>query len=112
MDDRATELVAAERCKQIEKGYTAEKDDRHRDGRLRLAASLVVASTIDDVQAATVRQDSPVTLFSAQIHFKYKNDTIHKLVIAAAMLCAEIDRLLRAQDRGAALNIPDNEISQ
>ena len=88
------ELIAAERIRQVEeKGWTLEHDDGHRHGELaKVAATLAVATT-----DAVVRDedgygsgDNPWGLESKLL------DPIRALVVAGALIAAEIDRLQRA----------------
>lgn len=101
----ATNLIAHERLRQInEKGYTPEFDDANRqDGSLAMATAMI----LDDVYNVTGMLDPnpeseewPDKLI-LHMREKYQGNDLRKLVIAAALLEAEIDRRLRATQQTA-----------
>lgn len=85
------ELIAEERQRQIEK-FGAAHDDIHKYGELaKQAAVLAVLHTdtyVVDPDGAFGSGDDPW-----QLEEKHQNDTIMCLVIAGALIAAEIDRL-------------------
>lgn len=95
------ELIAAERERQVnEKGWTAEKDDLQTDGEI-LECAVKIADEVFN------GDDSPIPMRpyhewpierSNYVRNKYGTDHIRRLVIAGALIAAEIDRLLRAAD--------------
>lgn len=89
------QLIAAERRRQItEEGWTAASDDEFTSGELVLAAAAYALAAIDDltdeVSPSLVRRLWP---WSAD-WWKPKGP-VQNLVRAAALLAAEIDRVLR-----------------
>lgn len=89
----ALHLIAAERQRQIDKGYTAEHDDAHNRGEICWAAICYANSTADE-NAGQSPDDWPFELEAWQPEGELKN-----LVKAAALLAAEIDRLLRKEGK-------------
>jgi len=77
------ELIAAERKRQIEgEGCTSEHDDQHTDGSLKQAAIAYLGGTWPKS-------------WSRQGDKRKEHGPIRRLVIAGALIAAEIDRLLR-----------------
>lgn len=112
-DMDAVQLVAFERTRQcIDKGYTPEHDDEHRDGSL-LHAGILLAL---DVAGHELKGCDPPDLsgpwpdaLCLHVREKHPGDDIRRLTIAVAMICAEIDRLIRDRDRqpkGTHANAP------
>ena len=92
-------MIVVERLRQVEgEGYTAEHDTQwNKNQMIEAAISYAIAGTernevITD-EGETVYIDSlwPWRL----LHFKPKEDPIRNLVVAGALIAAEIDRLLR-----------------
>lgn len=88
----AVRLIAAERDRQVkEEGWTPEHDQGHRYGDLAVvAASLAVAGTDARVEDPLQRgsDDDPWGLIA-----KHGRDPVRRLVIAAALIVAEIERI-------------------
>lgn len=82
----ALQSVIEERAAQEAKGWTAAHDDEHRDGALRAAAAKLLAQPHELVAAP----DWATRLRDAH------QDRRRQLVIAAALVVAEIERLDRA----------------
>ena len=83
--------IIAERESQIVKGYDAAHDDAHKEGELAEAAGIVAADLeVTDMEPHGPRQ------WAAYIFDKHEHDRRRQLVIAAAMLVAEIERMDRA----------------
>ena len=82
-------LIAKERQRQIDvENYNAEHDDDHGDGQMAMtAAALAVAGT----SAGLVMQGYE----DWGLVEHHKNDRVRQLVIAGALIAAEIDRLCR-----------------
>ena len=83
--------VAAERQRQIGKGYDAAHDDRHDDGMLGGAAGLIALGSPDYIDDYNSAPDVAHHVFG-----KYSDDRRRQLIISAAMIVAEIERLDRA----------------
>ena len=102
LDGPAIELIAAERANQILNGHTPTQDDTHIDGSLLSAASHVLydleAGITPEQARARCRLTQPWWENTAgRMTWKYAADPMRRLVIAAALLAAEIERLQRAQ---------------
>lgn len=90
-------LIAAERARQVsEEGWTPEHDDQHKDGSLAGAAAvLAMEHTYGD--ARWVNYD---TSWIRELRNKHAaTPIIRRLVIAGALIAAEIDRLERRSER-------------
>lgn len=98
------DLIAEERARQIhEKGWTAENDDRQESGEL-LECAVAIA---DEVYAGCEHTPGDTLCPESANHWpisrafhvkkKYGRDHIRRLVIAGALIAAEIDRLQRAK---------------
>lgn len=86
------ELVAKERTRQIvEKGHTAEHDDEHMDGALADAAACYAEN-----EKTCARRIWP---FGSAFFNKDKYDRKQQLIIAAAFINAEYDRIVRAEQK-------------
>lgn len=88
--NRSARDVLAERQRQIAKGYDAAHDDGCDDGRLAGAAGLIA---LDDPDLLV--GDDPADQLAEHIVAKHTDERT-RLVIAAALLIAEIERLDRA----------------
>jgi hypothetical protein len=86
--------VVKERKTQRQKGYDAAHDDQHDDGSLGLFAERLIS--------ATGRIDRSNWTHEARGHVIKKHDgnLRHMLVIAAALLIAEIERIDRLPSNG------------
>jgi len=92
--------IAGERKRQIEEGWTPEHDDdTHCSGELASAAVVLTLSCESDVQALDDDEYAPEWAFG--LRRKYAYDRRRRLIIAGALIAAEIDRLGR--ERWAAL---------
>lgn len=87
--------IAAERGRQIAKGYDAAHDDQHTDGELATAAGLIALSDYD-----LIVDDGPADTLAAVVLDRH-DDERERLIIAAAMIVAEIERLDRASTLAA-----------
>lgn len=109
------ELIAKERERQLEKeGWTAEHDEQHTEGELALVAALY--ATPIPLFALEERNDGGVQIYDPWPWFetveitryndgatyqrkawdkRKKHDKLRRLVIAGALIAAEIDRLQR-----------------
>lgn len=86
------ELVDQERSRQCNKGFTAEHDDQHTDGSLIEASRQI----LNDFEVSPDDYDEWPSELRFNVRGKYGDDPIHRLVIAAALIVAEIERLQRA----------------
>lgn len=82
--------LMAERDRQIAKGYTIAHDDQHTDGTILQAAEEIIHTIQHDRR--DVRDQWPHVV---RDHAREKYDTRQRLIIAAAMLVAEIERIDR-----------------
>lgn len=93
------ELIAEERARQVEaEGYTAEHDDRHSGGQLAdMAACYAIAPVVPYVKSEYVGrvQFDDLFPFSARFDGRERHDRKKRLIIAGALIAAEIDRLNR-----------------
>lgn len=96
------QLVEKERNRQIvEKGYTSEHDDEHTNGEIANAAACYAATVpIFKVMVNTDRFPMK-TVYPWQCTFFSKEDHSRKqqLIIAAAFINAEYDRIVRAEQK-------------
>lgn len=99
-------LVTEERNKQIKKGFTPDHDNGHDDGFLVRAGTAIADTVACDIEG--VDFDWPP--FNWPEHWQGANaiemlakSQIERLVIAAALLEAEIDRQLYATGVGGAV---------
>lgn len=106
--DRALSLVAAERRHQVDKGWTPEHDDEtHDDGSNALAAACYAAPKGSGLLG--IRRDGTLGdpfPWSDRRYGTTRNASRGKsrkqcLVIAAALIVSEIERLTRAERRRA-----------
>lgn len=96
------ELVAKERTRQIvEKGYTREHDDEHTDGSIADAAACY-AATVNVFKIKTDAEIFPMKILYPW-HLKYFKKEEHnrkqQLIIAAALINAEYDRIEREEQK-------------
>ena len=89
--------VAAERARQIDKGYTAEHDDGAVMGELAQVAGLVLLRL--NSHEVTLREADEV---AGYILGKHSDDRYRQLIIALAMGAAEAERLKRLAMREAS----------
>lgn len=84
-----SELISQEREEQIKKHGRSIEDDinENEDGQLSLAARILSQPTIEDAQGPPYMWDSPI--WYKMIKKSYKE----RLIIAGALLAAEIDRM-------------------
>lgn len=88
------ELIAEERTRQISaENWTPEHDDSHRDGHLAKAAAELAAHGTD--MEVTDHLSGPDVWGLVR---KHHNDRQRQLVIAGALIAAEIDRLQRTSN--------------
>jgi len=81
--------ISKERERQLSKGWDSNHDDHHNDGRLAGVAGLVA------INKTPFQDELQSDLDDWCIVHKWKDDRRRQLVIAAALLVAEIERLDR-----------------
>ncbi len=99
-----TELIAAERQRQIEsEGWTHEHDDEHQMGEIAIAAACYALPEIERVESLGCHEpeyggDGSPLIWPWGGYWKpTPNDRVRELVKAGALIAAEIDRLRRAE---------------
>lgn len=98
MSDGA-KLIAAERLRQVQgEGWTPEHDDEHTDGSLAIVAACLAADGTDAVVLVGGEVEENPWGLIAKHGYKAGGNEVHKLAIAGALIAAEIDRRLRAQE--------------
>jgi hypothetical protein len=98
----AIQLIADERKRQVEKGFNAEHDDSHVDSSILDCAVMIANECIPGVtpiQLVEIGSGDWQIERTVHVREKYGNSKIARLTIAAAMIAAEIDRLIRAKQR-------------
>lgn len=85
---QARHEIDAERYRQIQKGFTPHHDDTLTDGSLVLCAQQIL-------ERCSVSDDQGWTTDRAK-HIEQKHPVRQRLIIAAAMLVAEVERMDRA----------------
>ena len=95
------ELIAAERTRQVEvEGWTQGHDDGHESGEIAVAAAeLAVDGTDSRVTDTYADYEGPIDHCGSLAKFGHRGttpDRVRTLVIAGALIAAEIDRELRA----------------
>jgi hypothetical protein len=110
------ELIAAERQRQIDKeGWSPKHDDEHQDGELAVAAACYAIAEEDGYVVLSVDRkyvdaddvEDCVPLYEGQDAWPWeeeddkrrKHDRLRRLVIAGALIAAEIDRMQRESER-------------
>jgi hypothetical protein len=90
---RAIYMIEAERERQIAKGYDAAHDDEHGDGAIAFAALAHLAAAVGEKSVADC-------YYPWSRGFRESDDDtkISLLTSAAALIVAEMDRLLRKED--------------
>ncbi len=94
-----TSLINDERMRQCEKGYGREHDDLHVDGSLLRAAMDTMVVVAAETSETGEVPDPPEWVQELVDHIgdKYRRAPIRRLVIAGAMLVAEIERRQRLE---------------
>lgn len=90
------EMIAAERQAQLAMGYDAAHDDQHAAGELAAAAACF---TLGSTEVRSLEQTGEVTtLWPAEwpTEILAANTRMRQLVVAGALIAAEIERLQRA----------------
>lgn len=93
----AISKILQERARQFRMGYDAAHDDSHDDGSIGRAAALVLAGVVEGMGSNFWKQNPPTTWearCALKVATKFQDET-DRLVIAASLLSAEIDRRLR-----------------
>lgn len=96
-DGEAPALVAQERYRQVtEEGYDASHDDHHGNGDLIQAAICYADRALNQLRPRAART-VPEWPWDKDSYKPSPVDTVRNLVKAAALLCAEIDRINRVR---------------
>lgn len=89
--DNGVALIAAERARQIAKeGWTPEHDDTHSHGEMAISAACYAANGTTAEVTINGRDAFP---WGSCDDKRQKHDRVRQLVIAGALIAAEIDRL-------------------
>lgn len=90
---RSLAMVQAERFRQETKGYDSFHDDKHNDGSMLTFAFLILGDLAPDIRSGWPAE------WAEKVRSKYDRGSVdnyrRRLVVAAAMICAEIDRFDR-----------------
>ena len=102
------QLIAAERERQLTfEGYQPDHDDKHTRGELAAAAHgyalLAAIQSNGHLDCAASEMTPPPAWPFDQASWKPSDDKIRNLEKAGALIAAELDRLLRKQERDARL---------
>lgn len=105
-----TGLILAERIRQItEEGYTSEHDDEHHAGEFSLAARGYALTAWFQIApyVGWTEEILEYEVFNGICNwpwespaYKPSDDPVRNLAKAGALIAAEIDRLLRQEERG------------
>jgi len=92
MKKTGIELIDEERREQIEKhGWDKEHDEQHEYGELRKMAAILCCMDTDAYVEDAGDFNSGTNIWG--LEEKLKDDEIHRLKVAGALIAAEIDRL-------------------
>lgn len=95
---QAARMIHDERYRQqTQEGYTQDHDDEHTEGQLALLAAAYALSSCKDEFSQTVVRNLTAITNDPTWPFKPK-DPIRDLVRAGALLLAELERRLRAEE--------------
>lgn len=110
----ALDLITAERLRQqTEEGYTPEHDDEHTEGQLALLTAAYVCSSrppYAPVHGLLETIKEALDLYGWEDSFEPK-DPIRDLVRAGALILAELERRLRAEDKPNFLGGPEESMT-
>jgi len=104
------EMIKNERQEQIEKhGFNAEHDDRedNKHGELAQAAACLLSMDFAEWRGESIWVDYPDSWSSEHEDRFRKKNKIDRLVIAGALIAAEIDRLVKIKERAAGVTVED-----
>lgn len=88
-------MIAAERTRQVSgEGWTPAHDDEHTRGEMAITAACYAAN---DTDAEVMVMGEDAFPWGSWHDKRKKHDRIRQLVIAGALIAAEIDRLTRAR---------------
>ena len=101
------EMIAMERHRQqAEEGWSDQHDDTHSEGELAFAAACyALEANADSNLFDNPRQAALRELWPWEAHWWKPRSALEDLTRAGALIAAEIDRLLRAEERA---NLKDN----
>lgn len=95
--------VAAERARQVAKGYTAEHDDGAERGELAQVAALILLDADDGLPTTAHNADK------VAVHIMERHDRRQQLIIALALGLAEVERQDRLRARKPSTPAPAQE---
>lgn len=84
--------ILDERARQKAHGYTSEHDQQHTDGSLLRAATGLLEAVLGQSPPAVCDRPDWIPEFVEHATTKYRNNENQQLVIAAALLLAELER--------------------
>lgn len=96
------ELIAEERLRQInDLGYTFENDDKYTNEELcKVSANYILAKLVRDNEILSLFKGRIINWPWDEKHWKpTPENRIRELQKAGALVCAEIDRLLRKEEK-------------
>lgn len=99
------ELVMRERVRQItQEGWTEEHDDEHTDQSLAIVAAMYAIHGVEEISVIDTAAypevpDAWPSSWAEDYDKRNEHPRIRCLVIAGALICAEIDRLQRLADQ-------------
>lgn len=95
MESNGVWLIGQERVRQLtEEGYNAAHDDAHTKGEIAVCAAMLAA--YDTECQVESRGEAIRDTWMAELVHKYSRKTpVERLIVAGAMIAAEIDRLER-----------------
>lgn len=93
----ATSLIEDERMRQCSKGYGRDHDDTHTDGSLLRAAMDIAVGVAADETGEVPDPPKWVEELVEHVNKKYRRAPIRRLVVACALIGAEIERRERLQ---------------
>lgn len=102
---KAIELIIEERARQIDKGYSLDHDYSHRPGEIAMAAASYAAPvpifTVAFCGDGDAHQIWPWDSEEVGERMEEKGE-LERLIIAGALIVAEIECYLRRRDEGSA----------
>ena len=90
------EMIAAERQAQLAMGYDAAHDDQHAAGELAAAAACFALGSAEVRSAAHIGESTLLWPAEWSTEILGANTRMRQLVVAGALIAAEIERLQRA----------------
>lgn len=98
----ASQLIDVERQRQFRKGFDSRSDEKYKNKELLTASSLIIMDVLSGDQDCVDEDDDPDGFpqkLALKVRNKYSINYQQRLVIAGAMLCAEIERIERMKTK-------------